>query len=1221
VIAPVVVQDLVSQWRLDNSDGVTFPDTGPANLPMTLVKPWGNLTLGSMVTGVAGTSAWPGTAGAYATLPANQAAHNLSALTLSIYYQRNSALAKHVLFALGDPNTAAIGDMSLEVLQNGQLRGYHVGQDGVLRNLESPNGITGTNLAVGVAHRIDLTMGPAGDKIYLDGTPFPNAFTALNTNGWNNAAVKYLGIYTDGVQAGADGAFDQIRLYNRQLSDNEIMALPAAQSINITGLPDITTDLTSYAVGDTITATAINGPNVATNAVGLYLATTPVTDQPVNWKYLASNNQTLPGSGAVSGTVTFPTTGLAVGQYIVRLTDIPWVLVPLVANADSISFAVNTGNHDIDVLANDTYTGTPTISITSQTGPGTATIVGTGVASRIRVPTDGLATGTKSVTYQLTATGNTGNSSATLTATLQALGAPVAVDDSAPAVNVDTGNYDIDVLVNDTYSGTPTLTISSQTGPGTATIFGTGTSSRIRIPTAGLTPGTKTVTYSLIAANNSGSATAILTIAIQAAVGAGQLGLWHFAETSGLTFADSVGTNTATLAIPSWTVQTHVLDRAGIQVGTDHAIEVSNGGPAIPMIAGYKQTAMTLVIYMEPRSSMRGLQYWNTADERYGREAIAWCDNGLAGSFGIYRRWVTSYTEWRLGGFVRDSANAKVYFSGIPGISGQNLLPDVAHRIVLTQSATGANLYLDNVLAATISTTTGWSGLTGSIQLGCTHSTGHTNDRSGFWGRLDEVSVYQNALSLAQVQALPAARSGRIWKYPSDFVGGSTDINIAGFAGNLQAGMRAAASAGRYLYQDETDLTVYTGPASQGGGVNGFVGDHNLLEFLPGCKGMLGIKLRCFQNEGLFGRIIQMSTAPNGAMGGHGDRYATTGGYKFIGCDLDGNARNNNWSVDGNTAHTGFDLQQQHGISMLSTSSEGYYTVLIDSCNFRDGCGDAVSPTGYVTCNAQSNRMYGYFRGPYVSGGDGHTTLNLKVYESRSDNSFGVLNGCGMQDIEIDVVAHNLVAYFYDAWADADFDETTAGTGSSTHHFNIHTIGASFAVVNGWQPNGPFASGDGWDARYCTFSYNHDYGYPQALWYGFATALGATGALFENCIFLANGTPFMYHNGIYGTSVNTIFSFMYTPAGTQSRLWTMRNCEWRVKALPSGIARGNIRAYFVNGTLGTGQSVELDNVKVDAAFTDLPFLMGGVNVRWRNTLHEGTGSSTIWSGAGSTTAF
>jgi hypothetical protein len=50
--------------------------------------------------------------------------------------------------------------------------------------------------------------------------------------------------------------------------------------------------------------------------------------------------------------------------------------------------------------------------------------------------------------------------------------------------------------------------------------------------------------------------------------------------------------------------------------------------------------------------------------------------------------------------------------------------------------------------------------------------------------------------------------------------------------------------------------------------------------------------------------------------------------------------------------------------------------------------------------------------------------------------------------------------------------------------------------------------------------------------------------------------------------------------------------------------------------MSTSITVELDGVRIDAAFADLPFAMGGVTVRHRNVLHERTGSTKPWSGAG-----
>jgi hypothetical protein len=223
---------LVSLWAFDETSdaGGVFNDLGPASLAMDIVGTWADLSTDSMVQGIGGTSAYTGGSG-YATTPANHPAHELPALTISFYYQPNSAAAKHILFAAGNGTQA--GDFSIELLANGRLRAYHVGQDNVLRFFESTNGVTGTNLQVGTAYRIDLTLGSLGARIYLDGVPLTDAFILANTNGWNNSPIKYLGVFTDGVSSPADGAFDRFRIWDRQLSNEQIAVLEPAQSITL----------------------------------------------------------------------------------------------------------------------------------------------------------------------------------------------------------------------------------------------------------------------------------------------------------------------------------------------------------------------------------------------------------------------------------------------------------------------------------------------------------------------------------------------------------------------------------------------------------------------------------------------------------------------------------------------------------------------------------------------------------------------------------------------------------------------------------------------------------------------------------------------------------------------------------------------------------------------------------------------------------------------------
>lgn len=74
---------------------------------------------------------------------------------------------------------------------------------------------------------------------------------------------------------------------------------------------------------------------------------------------------------------------------------------------DSLTTSIGSSFSDVDVLANDTYVGTPSIIILDYPVNGTARVVGTGAASRIRYtpPTTGGQVG-DTVRYRLRATGN-----------------------------------------------------------------------------------------------------------------------------------------------------------------------------------------------------------------------------------------------------------------------------------------------------------------------------------------------------------------------------------------------------------------------------------------------------------------------------------------------------------------------------------------------------------------------------------------------------------------------------------------------------------------------------------------------------------------------------------------------------------------------------------------------------------------------------------------------
>ena len=225
-----------SVYELDETSGVTFFDSGPELLHIPIVGTWDDLSSDSLVTGVSGTSAYKETSSAYTLLPGNAPAFNATAITVAIYVQENGSPDKAILIAGSGSLTVAPGDFSVEIQPTGLLRGYHVGQDGVLRFFEASAGIAGTNLRDGEAHLVVLTLGSvAGAQLWLDGSLVSTI--AANFNAWNNARDKYVGIWTDGIASPLYGAIDRLSIWTRVLSDAEIAALPAANTATLGAEP------------------------------------------------------------------------------------------------------------------------------------------------------------------------------------------------------------------------------------------------------------------------------------------------------------------------------------------------------------------------------------------------------------------------------------------------------------------------------------------------------------------------------------------------------------------------------------------------------------------------------------------------------------------------------------------------------------------------------------------------------------------------------------------------------------------------------------------------------------------------------------------------------------------------------------------------------------------------------------------------------------------------
>ena len=203
----------ISRWEFDetsSAEGV-FEDRGPAHVLMIHVGTWADLTTDPLVAGDDGTSAYTD-GSAYATIPADVPAYNLAAITISFYYQRKSASDKHILLAAGDGPRRRATSRSRCSRTAGCAPGTRPGRRSALLR---GHGRRHRHQSAGRHGASDRSLaGAAGARLYLDGAELTTAAIPENTNGWNNSRVKYLGRWTDGVQAPAVGVFDRLRIWN-----------------------------------------------------------------------------------------------------------------------------------------------------------------------------------------------------------------------------------------------------------------------------------------------------------------------------------------------------------------------------------------------------------------------------------------------------------------------------------------------------------------------------------------------------------------------------------------------------------------------------------------------------------------------------------------------------------------------------------------------------------------------------------------------------------------------------------------------------------------------------------------------------------------------------------------------------------------------------------------------------------------------------------------------
>lgn len=743
------------------------------------------------------------------------------------------------------------------------------------------------------------------------------------------------------------------------------------------------------------------------------------------------------------------------------------------------------------------------------------------------------------------------------------------------------------------------------------------------------------------------------------------LGSWPLSQAGASTTADSFSdatgqaalgaANNATLNVPSWTIPTHTKDRPGIVTGSSDntSLEISNGGPAIPMVSGYRQAAMSFVIYVEFYSEQRGTQYWDESREPFGREVIACCDpdvdadTGPAGSWCIYRRRTAwNQATWRLGGYVRGASGAKSYFgTPITGIASFNYLSETlgtsgtAHRIVLTQGPAGASLWFDNTQFTLPGTTQGWVGLTQAITIGCTPYTGHANRRSPMWGRVDQAEVWKGQINPTAGDGLrPAATTSLRYKIPA----GAVLFNVASYP-TVQAAIDAAhAAPGSNNWVIQTDTNWRQNPF------------RSSIAMKRNCRGLIGVMMRKAPNESskpptaeqscntrsnAEGYAVEILNTKHATVGGT-DPWAASGGWRYLGCKFDGNARKQDWSPNATrdkTKYCGFNLQFAFCSSIVGDEAgEDDLTVTHELCDFFDSTAEGVSVDGRCDVLVNSCRMYGTFRKAMVIENLNRVHLTARTTESfNSAARIGGLvdNGGGLIDVEpFESGDASYVRWrCYDSWTDGQIDDktyqVTPHTQAQTWYTNVHMSGGwlSLQPMRTGADNRRPASSVIWQRSTIAYYRKGFTSKPEAAGGTFPLMMqGFTnpGALFEECVFLASGRP---QCGVgSATPYNPVTddgaracSISYQTLGVDAgRLMTLRNCEFRGH-LVSHVSKPN-RRCFVFPSIPSSRSIEIDGLQIDAMFADTPIVLGGLTLRYRNVVHQGrppgTAISSIASG-------
>ena len=169
---------------------------------------------------------------AYGQIPDNPA-FALASYTIDFAFQADAAPApgaNMVLLSKDRFPSPPDGGLSIEVFNDAgqlKLRGYAGGLSAAPGWIGDPNGVADIRLNRG--YKVTVTVSGAGAKLYLDGE---EKASAANTQGWqSNGEPIVLGAYSADALAKFDGVLDDVAIFDRALTPDEISTLGDSRTI------------------------------------------------------------------------------------------------------------------------------------------------------------------------------------------------------------------------------------------------------------------------------------------------------------------------------------------------------------------------------------------------------------------------------------------------------------------------------------------------------------------------------------------------------------------------------------------------------------------------------------------------------------------------------------------------------------------------------------------------------------------------------------------------------------------------------------------------------------------------------------------------------------------------------------------------------------------------------------------------------------------------------